>query len=57
MAGLLEGPGSEERLRRAQEGFREASRGFRWRAFVRRWWMWGALIAVAALYVAWRQLA
>lgn len=56
MSGRLEGPGSEERLKRAQRGFRGASRGFRWRGFVQRFWVWGVLIAAAALYVAWQQL-
>lgn len=55
MAGRLEGPGSEERLKRAQQGFRDASRGMRWRAFVQRWWVWGAVIVAAALYVTWQQ--
>ncbi|MCX7359777.1 MAG: hypothetical protein NT015_16770 [Alphaproteobacteria bacterium] len=55
MAERLEGPGSEERLKRAQQGFREASRNVRWRDFVGRWWMWGAVITAAALYVAWQQ--
>ncbi|MEQ1771981.1 MAG: hypothetical protein ABL879_19345 [Devosia sp.] len=56
MSGRLEGPGSDERLKRAQQSFREASRGVRWRDFMRRWWMWGAVIVTATLYVAWQQV-
>jgi hypothetical protein len=53
----LEGPGSDDRLKRVQQGFRNASRGVRFRAWLQHWWALVALIIVAALYVAYKTLS
>jgi len=51
----LEGPGSDARLKRVQQRFRDASRGFRIRALAGRWWPLLVLIAAAAVFVAWQR--